>query len=521
MRRLVLGFLLGIMISLPAAAQLQYFGYHASGEDDVSLDQVKSYSNLSYISTSDDVYDTRVPSRVNAMAQRGMKAVIELGKVLWCDYDQSGFYRTLCVDWQQRWTNWKSYNTSILTPAKVLALVVRDEPFNWNVSIEDVDAAAKKIKEDLAVSHPTVKIWLLEAACVVAGEPCGMNPGSGAFDRYQGTLPHIDEIGLNAYSIHPETDPTYQFALSKIQTKFPSKKRIYNMDAWWTGSHQNAFGNIEAMGQIAQEWYRVAQSDPQAVALGVTSWMNLEGGLGSRSFPCSVLQEHIAIGRAITGKVRPQTALPVGRLEGISHGTGAVNGWACDPDGALCEIPSFELYVDGGYQITAYSPSRFESSLCSTGVVYLFQARLPDGDSGHRITAYARDLDAGGTTLPSNCPENPACIFYTTNYAPKGYMDGISPTGVATGWVCDRDAPQVSSQALLVTSNGTQIGVYTANQSNEQAVANACGSGYQHRFSVQLPSWTRGVPIYAYSQDLVSGKVKIPWLCSQGSYCIW
>jgi hypothetical protein len=100
-------------------------------------------------------------------------------------------------------------------------------------------------------------------------------------------------------------------------------------------------------------------------------------------------------------------------------------------------------------------------------------------------------------------------------------MDGISPTGVAMGWVCDKDAPQVSSRALLTTGSGTQIGVYTADQSSEQAVADQCGGGTHHRFSAQLPFWARGVPIYAYALDLVSGTVQIPWLCYQGSYCIW
>ncbi|MFL6234431.1 MAG: hypothetical protein ACJ76N_14965 [Thermoanaerobaculia bacterium] len=888
--------LLGALFPLPASAQLQYFGYHASAEDDVSLNKVKGYTNFSYISSSADIYDTRMSSRVNAMAQAGVKAIVELGLVLWCDYDGSGSYQTLCWDWQQRWTNWKNYNAAILTPDKLLAMVVRDEPFNWNVSIDDVDAAAKKIKEDLATSHPTVKIMLLEADCVVAGEPCGNNPGSGAFDRYQGTLPHIDWIGLNGYAIHPETDPKYQLALSKIKSRFPDKKRIYVMDAWWSTLHQQAFGSIEAMAQVAQEWYRVAQSDPAAVALGAASWVDLGGLLGSKDFPCSVLQAHVAIGRAITGrtrgsapigtfstdangvlsgwacdpdqtlceqnptvniyldgvlnssftvaandtfsnlqcgmstafrfkyslprssaakivtvtgadgdspgaqipsscaqspacswtphllyfgyvgagdddlglnqtkgytnfaqiaaiadltstfvrdrvtpmsqkgikatidlgkvlwcgsnytylcgdyvsrwttwkqtnasiltadkvlafairdqpffnrvsigsyetaarmvkadfpwaklflveaacavrgscngtsytgfseyigtmpdvdwvgvaeyairypttntsyqaavqklknkfpgkktlyvmdsywdaahaavmgqpvlrslagewynvahddfdsvllgafvwssagsgtttarsfdcnimqahvqvgrevtgKVRSQTGPPVGRLEGIYSGN--VVGWACDPDGTVCESPQVQLYVGGSpYGYTSF-PDRNDyvlSPQCGAGVAMRF--RSSQAPSGYLITAVARDLDSTSTTtLPSNCLENPACIWYSSYSNAKGYMEDLQDTGVVTGWVCDPDAPHLATQVKLV-ANGTVIGIYTTSLGNEQAVAAECGGGYNHRFSVQLPAWTRGFPVEAYAVDLTSGDFLIPWLCS-------
>jgi len=56
---------------------------------------------------------------------------------------------------------------------------------------------------------------------------------------------------------------------------------------------------------------------------------------------------------------------------------------------------------------------------------------------------------------------------------------------------------------------------------SEQAIADQCGGGYQHRLSVQLPSWARGGPIYAYALDLVWGKVQLSWVCYKHSYCIW
>ncbi len=58
------------------------------------------------------------------------------------------------------------------------------------------------------------------------------------------------------------------------------------------------------------------------------------------------------------------------------------------------------------------------------------------------------------------------------------------------------------------------IGIYTADLSSEQAVADECGGGNSHRFNVQLPAWTRGYDVQAYSVDLTSGNILIPWLCS-------
>jgi hypothetical protein len=274
------------------------------------------------------------------------------------------------------------------------------------------------------------------------------------------------------------------------------------------------------MGTIAREWYNVAHDDFNAVLLGVYGWQTY-----SRDYPCNALSEQVSIGREVTGKVRPQTAAPVGRLEQIDY-SGTAIGYACDPDGTICEDPRVDLYKNGVYATTASFPHGNDfvfNAQCSTGVAYRFRANV-SWASGSPVTAYARDLDSGVSyQLPSNCANNPACIWYSTYYQPKGYMDGISSSGVASGWVCDQDAPQVSSKVRLALGNGTQIGTYTTNLGNEQAVADECGGGYLHRFSVQLPSSARYWDIHAFAQDLVPGygEVEIPWLCPDGWYCVW
>ncbi|MFL6233526.1 MAG: hypothetical protein ACJ76N_10370 [Thermoanaerobaculia bacterium] len=496
---------------------LQYYGYVGGADDDSALSKTFGFTNFAQISTTANPADTVLRDRVTALAQKGSKAVIDLGLLLWCDRPgETNKWRTLCVDWLSRWNQWKSVNASILTSDKVLAFSIRDEPFNYDVTMSQFEQASAQVKADL----PWAKLYVTEAACVIVYNNCGIFPGSNAFNNYQGTLPNIDWIGVDDYAIHPATDTTFRSAISRMRSKFPSKQWLYVMDGWWSGDHQAKFGSYSYMGTIAREWYNVAHDDFNAVLLGVYGWQTY-----SRDYPCNALSEQVNIGREVTGKVRPQTAAPVGRLEQIDY-SGTAIGYACDPDGTICEDPRVDLYKNGVYATTASFPHGNDfvfNAQCSTGVAYRFRANV-SWASGSPVTAYARDLDSGVSyQLPSNCANNPACIWYSTYYQPKGYMDGISSSGVASGWVCDQDAPQVSSKVRLALGNGTQIGTYTTNLGNEQAVADECGGGYLHRFSVQLPSSARYWDIHAFAQDLVPGygEVEIPWLCPDGWYCVW
>jgi hypothetical protein len=498
---------------------LQWYGYVGGADTDSALNKTFGYTNFAHISTTANAADTNLGVRVNALAQKGSKAVIDLGLLLWCDRPgETNKWRTLCTDWLSRWNTWKSVNTNagILIPDKVLAFSIRDEPWNYDVNMTQFEQASAQVKGDL----PWAKLYVTEAACVIANDDCGWFGGSGAFNRYQGTLPNIDWIGVDAYGIRPATDTTFRKAVSRMKSRFPTKQWLYVMDGWWSAEHQARFGSYAGMGAVAREWYNVARADFSAVFVGVFGWDTY-----SKDYPCSALLEHVTIGREITGKVRPQTAAPVGRLEQISS-NGTAIGYACDPDGTICEDPRVDIYADGVYRTTAYYPTAHNdfvfNAQCSTGVAYRFRANV-NWASGRLVTAKARDLDSGASfLLPSNCPDNPACLWYSRYYEPKGYMEAISSSGIAAGWVCDPDAPQVSSKVRLALGNGTQIGTYTTNLGNEQAVADECGGGYLHRFSVQLPSWARYWDIHAYAQDLVGGwEVEIPWLCPDAWYCAW
>jgi hypothetical protein len=484
---------------------LSTFGYVGSGDDDLALNQAKGYTNYAHIATVADVNSTFVRDRVTALSQKGLKATIDLGKVLWCGTR----YTTLCSDYVARWNAWKVTNAGILAADKVLAFAIRDEPFLNHANIAGYELAAHMVKTDL----PWAKIFLVEAACAVRGS-CNGTSELG-FAQYAGTMPDVDWVGVDEYAIHPATNNGFKLAVKKLKQKFPSKKTVYIMDGFWDANHGTALGPVSSMAAVAREWYNVAHDDLSSVLLGVFTWPSMGNGITtSRNFACTVMQEHVSIGREVTGKVRGQTGGPTGRLEGVYDGN--VVGWACDADGTVCENPQITLQM-GPYTYGSSFPDRNDyvlSAQCGAGLGLRFRTNLGSGSSGYPITAKARDLDSTSTvTLPSNCLENPACLWYSSSWEAKGYMEDLGVNGNAQGWVCDPDAPHLSTKVKLV-ANGTVIGIYTAELSSEQAVADECGGGNSHRFNVQLPAWTRGYDVQAYSVDLTSGNILIPWLCS-------
>ena len=104
---------------------------------------------------------------------------------------------------------------------------------------------------------------------------------------------------------------------------------------------------------------------------------------------------------------------------------------------------------------------------------------------------------------------------------PTGWLDYVDANGVAYGWTCDQDTMyrQASIKVDIYASNSyTFAATGWANLSSEPAVNAICG-GNAHRFAVQLPSWTRGLPIYAFGLDFTwYGYTQLP--CGSGP-CSW
>jgi len=104
---------------------------------------------------------------------------------------------------------------------------------------------------------------------------------------------------------------------------------------------------------------------------------------------------------------------------------------------------------------------------------------------------------------------------------PIGYLDGIDSQGVAIGWTCDRDTPDVSLRVQLSDGTTAVSAEGYANLGSEQAVNDLCGGGWAHRFAIQLPWSTRGRVINAYGLESRGQHIThLTSNCPEGS-CSW
>lgn len=377
----------------PAAAvlngQLQWFGYAGETGGEPTLIGTDSYANWGWMVTNDDPSSTWATQRINALAAHNMKAIVELGRLLWC-----GDYRELCPDYVTRWNTWKAANAGVLTTEKVLAFVVRDEPFTAGANITSYEAAAAMVKRDFPWARMMMIEWAGTPSCL-SQDPCN-------FEDNAWRIRTVDWVGVHMYSIYPTTNEVYWLGLQNLKAHFPGKGVVYVADGFWDGEHARVFGatGMSKMDDIMRDWYSMASTDDDAVLLGVFLWDSLPGAKSSRDFPPEVLAEHTRIGRAITGRARTKLYAPTGLLQTIGS-DGLASGWACDPDGAWGETVLVDFYSNGALVGSGRADqSSGPISQCRSGVFRNFKVQLT-GTLGQRVTAVARDLDAGTVELPS------------------------------------------------------------------------------------------------------------------------
>jgi hypothetical protein len=106
-------------------------------------------------------------------------------------------------------------------------------------------------------------------------------------------------------------------------------------------------------------------------------------------------------------------------------------------------------------------------------------------------------------------------------YNPSGWLDGISSTGLAQGWACDRDMTDGRIFIDFYADNGaTYVATATANQYSGTAYDAQCGGGTAHRFAFQLPSTSKGKLLRAWALDYTwNGTTELG--CSQAPTCSW
>jgi hypothetical protein len=137
-----------------------------------------------------------------------------------------------------------------------------------------------------------------------------------------------------------------------------------------------------------------------------------------------------------------------------------------------------------------YTSSNFDQSLFLTSTHFGYG----------RLTTYR---DMGGNWFPSGMVAGAVPNMPYDDHDPvDGWLDSISPSGLASGWTCDQDAPNNAIKVdLYAGDNWTFAATGYANLSSEAAVNSLCWGGFAHRFQIQLPSWSQGQNIRAYGLD--------------------
>ena len=160
--------------------------------------------------------------------------------------------------------------------------------------------------------------------------------------------------------------------------------------------------------------------------------------------------------------------------------------------GIVCVIESFN-FRDNGLLPIAYTRNgantAAECDLSIYDVISIWDWNGGDAED-NRICAkktYKATVQAGTAVCPANFTDNgvtclaPAAI---TSNSPDGWLDGISNTGVASGWVTDADVPNTSLDVhFYIDGSTTYIGKTTASYVRPDLPApyNTGKNGYDFR----------------------------------------
>ncbi|HEX7315768.1 MAG TPA: hypothetical protein VF297_17755 [Pyrinomonadaceae bacterium] len=401
---------------------IKYFGY-AGAETATDLNRVSPYTNFSYIAAS---YDTSMAPQLTALKGKGMRAVIDLGRVLWCPADANNPLFTtwhLCTtadapggkDYVTRWNTWVNTNYQYLNSTYVLAFSVITEHTQRGIPVTDVQTATSLVKQ----TYYSIPTMLTDNADDIYN--AGMN--------YQ--VPNnVDWISTTKYYIEPEFDAKFKQSVNIVKAKKQSwQKMAYVLDGIYGTAHKGIAPTVHDMDAIAQQWYYVASRDPEAILLGVFIWPNIpeEQLTGSANMGTTVLNKHTAIGKAILGGKYPTYQ---GKHEVAD--CMRIEGWAWDTSQPNTPI-SVDIYVDGVRRSTV----RANTYRAGVGNGYHgFSSSLPAGlqdGQTHTITVKYN----GTATLLPNSSQTIRCSNPTTSVAwviPSEFSWGPPDTMTVAGY---------------------------------------------------------------------------------------
>ena len=289
----------GTSVSLEPS--LRHFGYALvdCGFDD-PLDastqtnyvtEVASFTNIAQMCVFDP--NENITDRLQLMSQNGLKAFLSVQAIFFVGTPDvthgGGMNFDIHPQFQARWDNFVKTNKLLQSNSDIAAFYIVDEPI-WNgITFSDLKIATDAVK----ATFPSIPTAIIEAP--------------GGIDTLQ--VPRsIDWIGFDHYAIpRPDTDPTFrnELALLKSKRSRVSQRIVLVMDAQWLPFYGDAGYTESYMATVATSYYKLAQSDPEVIGIIGYLW---PGGLdntqqqGARNLPQNVIDEHMRIGKLITGK---------------------------------------------------------------------------------------------------------------------------------------------------------------------------------------------------------------------------
>jgi hypothetical protein len=375
---------------------IKYFGY-AGPDNDEALNRVSSYTNFSYIGGS---YGVSITAQVTAIKNHGMRAVIDLGDVLWCRDDPNNGYGTwhLCsesrgdLSYITRWNAWTSMNSSVLNSSNVLAFSIITEQTLRTIPVADIQAATSLVKQ----AYPIIPTMAIDSSTEVYDAYYGFYGGTFSFPS------NLDWVGVFQYYIHPTSDYRFKDSINILKLRKQSgQKIVYVMDGFYSDLHTSIAPTIVDMDRIAQEWYQVATQDSEAILLGVFLWPDIpaENATGSANFHPIPLNKQAAIGSAILAGRVPTYQ---GAHDYINCGMVMTSGWALD-----ASVPNTPVFVDLVVDNRVVATQRADQYRGDIGsphgfVFYLFPYR--DGQTHQVAVRYS-----GTTTLLPGSPKSFVC----------------------------------------------------------------------------------------------------------------
>lgn len=295
-------FVVSVMAEEKGAPHLKYFGFVGvdCGADDPGddeeksnyIDEVAGFTNVAHLCAHSP--DGGLASRLERFSKARIQAIVDVQTIL---FDRrkdattgSGNRISLRADAEKRWADFVKRNRASLTPERVAAIYVVDEPV-WNGLVREEFERSLKIISDSKLALPTLAV---EAYTTVK----------------QIMVPELlDWVGFDRYdSLDPSTDPAWQADLKTVKEARtrPDQRIVIVASTQWLPYYQKDAGvRPQDMEKIVRSYHRVAESNPEVIALLGYIW---PGGLddpkqlGARRLPDNVQNEFRRIGRAIIGE---------------------------------------------------------------------------------------------------------------------------------------------------------------------------------------------------------------------------